>query len=213
MRWTRGDVWRAECLLPPGADFEFKLAVRRQDGTWYWAPGTNAAIQVPNYRRTYNILVTVVWGGAARIVKPFTRSKQVREDLARARREAEELEELLGNLSEMQGRLKLEDGDLRMFSEVLRAVQSEDEAEVLATSNAASSAMQTLKGMLEGIDSSPDSFLDPLSPAALAADMEVAGAARTMVEAFRAVDSDTQRLLGDGQGPASAEHLGEGKQL
>lgn len=198
MEWGTGHVWRAEALLPPGATVQFKLVLQRKDGTIVWSPGINAGLEVPEYRRTYTIAVNIPWGAAAEIRRPFSKGRESAE-VREAELETERLTQLIGDISNLQSTMPqgLIEANLKGFAEILGALDTAADAELAASSLAVDTALMDLRDVLDVVENGAPA-IDPLSPEALAADVKVAQAANTALEAVRMFEASSNKLLGPG---------------
>ena len=215
LEWSEGDLWAGEVRLPPGEAFLFKLLLRRRDGQLEWAPGDDCELEPPCYRRTYTTVVNALWEGGAEVAKPFSRKSDAGTDEAEADagmlRMGEEVQakvqkvqeaiEGLGSGGEWGGGgtegLETHLNGLSALVESLRASDAGGRSGqgLMEKSRAAELALASLNSEVLRQETALEAAGgDPLSPAALAADVAIAGQARTAMLALSELEA-AGRLL------------------
>ena len=215
LEWSEGDLWAGEVRLPPGEAFLFKLLLRRRDGQLEWAPGDDCELEPPCYRRTYTTVVNALWEGGAEVAKPFSRKADAGTDEAEADagmlRMGEEVQakvqkvqeaiEELGSGGEWGGGgtegLETHLNGLSALVESLRASEAGGRSGqgLMEKSRAAELALASLNSEVLRQETALEAAGgDPLSPAALAADVAIAGQARTAMLALSELEA-AGRLL------------------
>ena len=221
LEWSEGDVWRGDARLPPGEEFHFKLLLRRRDGGLEWPPGDDCELTPPCYRRTYTTLVRASWGGPAEVVGPFARRSAGAAGAATAtdtaseaemRRVGVEVEAKVRRAQEAvdavvaggEGAEELQEhvaglADLLESFRALGKGESGGEGALAQKSRAVEQALASLNSeVLEQESALEEAGGDPLSPAALAADVAIAGHARTTMLALAELEAAGRQLQAGG---------------
>jgi len=228
LEWSEGDLWQGEARLPPGEGFRFKLLLRRRDGGLEWPPGDDCELSPPCYRRTYTTVVQASWGGTAEVVGPFARRSGAgasgatganaaadAESEAEMRRVGVEVEAKVRRAQEAvdavvvggEGVEELHEhvAGLTALLESFRALgEGGDgggggEGALLEKSRAVEQALASLNSeVLEQESVLEEAGGDPLSPAALAADVAIAGHARTTMLALAELEAAGRQLQAGG---------------